>query len=141
MRLYDLLAVAAGLFLAADALPQTDAGGKTDPLQGEWKLLSTQDEKHTDPGCDKSGMIVQADGGVVFKLAGLTLNHGTLTFGTAGKLKSLDLKLADGKTLLGVYEQRGDDLTICFEEAGKERPAGTAPKGTQWAEKWKRAKR
>jgi uncharacterized protein (TIGR03067 family) len=131
-----LLVLAAGLLLAAGARAQDKAA----PLRGEWRLMATRDEKHTDPGCDQSRMIVQADNGVVFQLAGLTMNRGAFQFGTCGKLKSVDLKLADGKTLLGVYELKGDDLVICFAEAGQERPAATAPKGTQWAETWQRAR-
>jgi hypothetical protein len=84
-------------------------------------------------------MIVQTDGRVVFQLAGRTMNQGALTLGISGKLKSLDLKLADGQTLLGVYEEKSDDLVICFAEAGQDRPAATTPQGAQWAEKWKRA--
>jgi uncharacterized protein (TIGR03067 family) len=140
MRCRILLAVAALLFLAAGARPQDDAGQKTEPLRGEWKLVSTQDEKHTDLGCDNSRMIVQADGRVVFRLAGRTMNHGALTFGTSGELKSLDLKLSDGQTLLGIYEEKDDELVICFAEAGKDRPAAMTPQGTQWAEKWKRSR-
>jgi hypothetical protein len=89
-------------------------------------LASTADEKHTDPGCDESRMVVAADGGVAFVLG--------------GKLLTLDLKLADGRTLLGVYEQTGDELVVCFAEGGKERPAASAPKGSQWSETWKRVK-
>ena len=140
MNCRTVLAVAATLFLATQARPQNDAGRKAEPLQGEWKLVSTQDEKHTDPGCGKSRMIVQADGRVVFRLAGRTMNQGALTFGTSGKLTLLDLKLPDGLTLLGVYEEKGDELVICFAEAGRDRPAATTPQGTQWAEKWKRCR-
>jgi uncharacterized protein (TIGR03067 family) len=140
MRVRTLLAVIAVALLAPEARPQTDAGRKAQPLRGEWKLVSTQDEKHTDPGCGKSRMIVQTDGRVVFRLAGRTTNQGALTFGTSGKLTSVDLKLPDGQTLLGVYEEKGDELVICFAEAGKDRPAATTPQGTQWAEKWKRCR-
>jgi uncharacterized protein (TIGR03067 family) len=140
MKSHALLAVATGLLLTAGALPQDEAGDRPDPIKGEWKLLATQDEKHTDPGCDQSTMTVQADGRVVFRLAERTTNRGTVKFGTSGNLRALDLKLADGETLLAVYEVNGDDLVICFAEAGKARPAATAPKGSQWVEKWKRAR-
>jgi uncharacterized protein (TIGR03067 family) len=135
-----LLPTIAALLLPAGAFTQNDATKKAEPLQGEWKLVCTQDARHTDPGCDESRMIVQTDGGVVFRLADRTVNHGALQFGACGKLKSLDLKLVGGQTLLGVYEEKGDDLVICFAEAGQERPAGVTPQGAQWAEKWKRAK-
>ena len=141
MKPHALLAVVAGLLLASVARPDDDAAGKPEPVQGEWQLVSTQEEKHSDPGCDQSRMIVQANGGVVFQLAGQTLSQGTVEFGTSGKLRSLDLKPAGGQTLLAVYELKGDDLMICFAEAGKERPTGTNPKGTQWAETWKRVRR
>jgi uncharacterized protein (TIGR03067 family) len=135
-----LLTVAA-LLLPAGAPTQNDTTAKkAEPLQGEWKLVCTQDARQTDSGCDESRMIVQADGGVVFQLADRTVNRGALQFGACGKLKSLDLKLVGGQTLLGVYEEKGDDLVICFAEAGQERPAGVTPQGAQWAEKWKRAK-
>ena len=140
MRLPTALAVAVALSLVAGACAQDGASQKAQPLRGEWKLVSTQDEKHTDPGCGRSRMIVQVDGRVVFQMAGRTMNQGALTFGTADKLKSLDLKLPDGQTLLGVYEEKGDDLVICFAEAGKDRPAATTPQGTQWSEKWKRCR-
>jgi uncharacterized protein (TIGR03067 family) len=136
MKAHALLAIAAGLLLAAGAHPEKDRTTKTDQFEGEWQLVSTQDEKHIDPGCEESRMIV-GSGGVVFQLAGRTLNRGTFAFGTTG---SLDLVLADGKTLLGVYEHKDDDLVLCFAEAGQDRPAGTAPKGTQWAERWRKVK-
>jgi uncharacterized protein (TIGR03067 family) len=138
MTFHTLLATAATLLLAADARPQEGAGKSVEPLRAEWRLVSTRDEACRGPGCDQSRMIVRGDGAVVFRLAGRTTSRGTLAFGTAGKLQSLDLKLADGRVLLGVYEQKGDDLVICFAEAGQARPAGTAPRGAQWAEKWKR---
>jgi uncharacterized protein (TIGR03067 family) len=135
MRRSAPLAVVASLLLVAAAMPQGAA-----PLQGEWRLASTADEKQNDPGCDESRMVVQADGAVAFALAGRKLNSGIFTFSKSGKLLTLDLKLADGRTLLGVYEQKGDELVICFAEADKGRPASTSPKGNQWAETWKRVK-
>ena len=140
MKSAALLALVAGLVLVAGARPDEADDDKSVPLRGKWELASTQDEKHTDPGRDDSRMTVRADGGVVFTVGDRELNSGTFSFAAAGRLRSLDLKLADGTKLLGVYELTGDELVICFEESGKERPAGTAPKGTQWAERWKRVK-
>jgi hypothetical protein len=41
--------------------------------------------------------------------------------------------------LFGVDEMEGDELTVCFAEAGQPRPAEVKPKGhTQWAERWQR---
>jgi uncharacterized protein (TIGR03067 family) len=140
MRRHIPLAVVAGLLLAADASPETGKGQEAAPIQGEWRLEFTGDEKHTDPGCDESRMAVRADGGVAFVLGGRKQNTGTFSFAKAGKVHTLDLKLADGRTLLGVFEVTGDELVVCFAEDGRERPAGTSPKAGQWAETWKRVK-
>jgi uncharacterized protein (TIGR03067 family) len=140
MRRHIPLAVVAGLLLAAGAGAQAGKGREATPLQGEWRLEFTGDEKHTDPGCDESRMVVQSDGGVAFVLGDRMQNSGTFSFAKAGKVHTLDLKLADGRTLLGVFEVTGDELVVCFAEAGKDRPAGTSPKGGQWAETWKRVK-
>ena len=37
-----------------------------------------------------------------------------------------------------VYEVTGDELTLCWAEAGQPRPTGLKPQGSQWAERWKR---
>ena len=50
------------------------------------------------------------------------------------------LVLADGRTLPGIFTLKGDVLVICFDEAGKPCPAEVAPRGTQWAEVWKRVR-
>jgi uncharacterized protein (TIGR03067 family) len=140
MRRSAPLAVVASLLFVAAALPQRANSKEAAPLQGEWRLASTADEKHTDPGCDESRMVVAADGAVAFVLGGKEQTTGSFTFGTAGKPLTLDLKMADGRALLGVYEQTGDELVVCFAEGGKERPTGTAPKGNEWSETWKRVK-
>jgi len=73
-----------------------------------------------------------------FKSARSSSTGGEFRLGAAGKFKTVDLKLEDGQTLLGVYELKGDEVTFCFSESGKPRPAGVAPKGSQWSERWKR---
>jgi uncharacterized protein (TIGR03067 family) len=37
--------------------------------------------------------------------------------------RTLDIKNADGKTVLGIYEFDGDTLKVCFSKDGGERPA------------------
>ena len=136
MKRYVLSALAV-LFLVSG---NNRAAGQADDLEAEWKLASTHDEKHTYPGCDESRMIVRTGGGVVFELGGKVTSRGDFSCPRSGKLHCINLHLAEGKTLMGVYEVKGDELIICFAEAGKERPTATTPKGTQWAETWKRVK-
>ena len=122
------------------AVESSPAVAQTDDLEAEWKLAATCDEKQTYAGCDQSRMIVGPGGRVVFALAGKVTNRGEVACAGLGKLRRIDLHFADGTTLLGVYELKGDELIICFAEAGKDRPAALTPKGTQWVETWKRVK-
>ena len=131
------VAVLATFSLSAGVL-QKQADEGMNRLGGAWGLLSTADERHTDAGSPDIRMEVGGRGHVVFKLKQLDVNQGEIRLGCAGKCKTIDLTLSDGRVLLGVYELKDDQLTICFDEAGKPRPAGIAPTGTQWAEKWKR---
>lgn len=115
---------------------QTTAVGK---LQGEWVLLSTADDRRVSPGSKDCKMVIGADGRVALKLGIRTTNRGTIKLRRGGKANLVDLKLATG-LFLGVYELKGDEVVICFAEAGKPRPAGLKPKGTHWVERWRRAK-
>jgi len=131
-----LMAILTGLLLSARVLGQADE--EMMRLRGTWYLLSTADERRTDPGSLQSRMEVGAGGHITFKSDHTVTNQGKITLGSAGQLRTIDLKLTDGRTLLGVYEVTGDELTVCFAEAGKSRPGELRPKGTQWAERWKR---
>jgi hypothetical protein len=139
MKFQALCAVMIGLLLGAEVRPPQEAGNMKG-LQGEWALVCTRNVKHTDPGCDQFRMFFGANGRVVFRLGALVTNQGSALATRSGKARFLDLKLAGGDTLLGVYERDGDDLVICFDEAGKPRPADVTPRGTQWAERWRRVK-
>jgi len=137
MNLRALPVLVGGLILLSGIGP---AFGQADDLEAEWKLLSTRDAKEAHPGCEQSRMIVRPGGRVVFELAGKVANRGELTRDGSGKRRSVDLHLADGQTLRGVYEVKDDQLIICFAESGQPRPSATTPKGTQWAETWQRVK-
>jgi hypothetical protein len=53
-------------------------------------------------------------------------------------MRTIDMKFANGRMVLGIYDLSGDVLTICVAEAGHHRPAGMIPRGSQWVERWKR---
>jgi uncharacterized protein (TIGR03067 family) len=141
MKLEVLVLLVTGLVMPSEARAPRAERGQPTSLQGEWQLESTRDEKHTDAGCERSRMIVKADGTVIFQVAGRTMNQAELRLGSGTERGSLDLTLADGQVIRGVYVLKRDELTICFTEAGQVRPTGTSPKGPQWAESWKRVKR
>ncbi len=128
--------VYACLLLAANLnIPDPDDG--ITPLLGVWCLTATADVKHTDHGSDACTMAIGPDGRVVLRMGDLVTNEGTIQVRRAGRLRCIDLALASGQ-VRGVYEMHGTALTICCAAAGKPRPAGMSPGGTQWLEHWKR---
>jgi uncharacterized protein (TIGR03067 family) len=132
-----MLAPLCCLYLAAPP-PGLAAEGR---LQGEWSLASTADVRRADAGSSGFRMAIRADGRVTFRINRLATNQGVFSVGPQGRPRPIDLKLADGRTLLGVFELEDDELVICFEEAGKARPVGLLPTGTQWSERWRRTER
>ena len=105
-------------------------------LQGAWTLLETADQHRSDRGDDNIRMKISSDD-VTMTFGELTTNRGTIGVGTANRLKTIDLKFANGRALLGIYETERGVLTMCVDDAAKGRPNTFAPQGTQWVEKWK----
>lgn len=138
MKLHAAFALAAGLLVAANVPPPAPAPELED-LCGEWWLLSTEDAGRTDPGSEEFRMTVRADGRLTVKAGALVLSRGTLAAGRDGRVRWVDFERAGGGTLRGLYERVGDELTVCWAEAGRDRPAGLTPAGTQWVERWRRA--
>jgi uncharacterized protein (TIGR03067 family) len=111
-------------------------------LAGEWRLESTADEKRKDAGSESIRMVIEGSGRVRFLFAGAQTNCGAFTAAKAGtRLKGIDLKVAGGKVYRGVYALEKGALLLCFDEAGKPRPAGLKPTGTQWLERWQPARK
>jgi uncharacterized protein (TIGR03067 family) len=124
--------------VAGDAPKDKPAGVKE--LAGEWRLVSTADQKRRDAGSDSIRMVVEENGHVRFLFGGTETNSGAFT-AVEGKAKprSIDLKMASGKVYRGVYALKNGTLRLCFDEVGKSRPAALKPTGTQWLERWQRA--
>jgi uncharacterized protein (TIGR03067 family) len=138
MRPATSFALLAVLILSA-GFCATCRGAEVGKLQGEWVLVLTADEKRVSSGCADCKMVVSANGRVELMLGDRTTNRGTITLTRAGKDNLVDLKLTTG-LFLGMHELKGDELVICFSEAGAPRPAGMKPRGKQWAEHWRRAR-
>ncbi len=107
-------------------------------LQGEWALMETADAKGPDRGAEAIRMVIKRYT-MTMLFGGLETNRGTMALGLSKGVRIIDMKFANGKSVLGVYELAGDLLTICVAEGGNARPGSLAPRGTQWLEKWKRA--
>ena len=129
----SILVLSAGLFL-----PAQNARDNLAMLQGEWVLLETADAKRTDPGADTIRMVIK-DQTVTMFFSGLETNRGNIALGPTREIRSIDMKFANGRMVLGTYQLSGDVLTICVAEAGNQRPSNLIPRGSQWVEKWKRA--
>lgn len=110
-------------------------------FEGTWCLLQTRDERKTEVGSDGIRIAVARDGSVVFTFENLMTNRGTFKLSSCGKATRIDLTLADGQTFEGRFALQGDTLRMCFCEPGKGRPFSLDPRGTQWAEVWKRLPR
>jgi uncharacterized protein (TIGR03067 family) len=136
MRLTILLAVLSILPLAAGPLRPEKPAEQVSPLEGQWQLVSTSDARHDDPGSEHSRMVIAKDGAVVFRVGEAVMNQGTLTVTRSGNRRCVDLTLKDGTIFRGTFERESRELRICFDEAGKPRPAAIAPTGTQWLERW-----
>ncbi|GEM_PF-3318629 len=104
-------------------------------LQGDWALLETADQHRTDRGDDKIRMLITGKD-VAMTFGELTTNRGTVAVGTVHGQKTIDIKFANGRAVLGIYELEHGTLTICVDDAAKGRPNTFAPQGTQWMEKW-----
>jgi uncharacterized protein (TIGR03067 family) len=66
--------------------------------------------------------------------AGKETEAGTLKLDETKTPKTVDSLMTEGKdkgkTQLGLYEQSGDELKLCFAEPGKPRPNGFDTKGS-----------
>jgi uncharacterized protein (TIGR03067 family) len=140
MRLPVLLAAWAVLLWAGAVFPQPCVPGEVGRLRGEWRLVATRDERRTDPAGEQIHMVIRSDGRVLLKAGGQTTHLGVLRLGLSAEAKLLDLELANGQTVRGVYELKGDELFICCDVAGRPRPAGLEPTGSQWVERWQRVR-
>jgi uncharacterized protein (TIGR03067 family) len=134
-------AVAVLLALPAACWPAGPPPAAKPTLAGEWRLLSTEDEKRPDAGSKRIRMVVAGGGKVRFLFAGEQTNAGTFIPAKGpGGLRAVDLRLPDGRVYRGVWALDGGRLVMCFAEEGQPRPAALRPGGGQWAERWQRVK-
>jgi uncharacterized protein (TIGR03067 family) len=106
-------------------------------LQGTWATVSIEaaGEKVTDKDKIKTWKLTTKGDKYTLKV-GDEMVQGTIEINPTKKPKTIDVKPDSGsnkgKTLLGIYELKGDNLKICLAPPGKDRPrefaseAGTA---------------
>lgn len=130
---------------AANAQSAED-GNYLKALQGSWRLVAGEigGRKMTAEELQKGMLTFTGNRYTVRRGSGPTVT-GSVKLNPATNPKSLDITDADGsykgKTLLGIYALKGNELKECFAPPGQARPAKFATGGTsQFLHVWKRAK-
>ena len=122
------LAAFSGIFAAAARYAAVNAGQAQDDkekLQGTWEFVSSQfgGKEAQGPEAEQMKMLKY-----VFKGDKLTAKTpGQFTLDASKKPKQIDLKIDDGPenergTWKGIYELKGDDLTLCMAPPNQDRP-------------------
>lgn len=144
-----LLILAAGLLVAIVAVKAHAGGSDLKKLVGSWVLL--HGGKHdgtvvTEEEAKKLNHTMVIVGNVhTVKAFGKTFK-GTHTLDETKTPKTVDFVHTEGplkgKTFLGIYELKGDDLRICLARPGEPRPTDLSHKKGSGHEfhHWKRAK-
>jgi uncharacterized protein (TIGR03067 family) len=113
-----LLLVPAALLGAADA-PKGDKD-----LDGDWEIASVVRDGKEQTLDEKPVVTIKGDS-LSFK-RGDEAHKGTIKADAGQTPKTIDLTPDDGpdkgKTLMGVYELKGDELRLCHGEPGSDRP-------------------
>jgi uncharacterized protein (TIGR03067 family) len=114
---------------AANADDKEDAAkAAMKKLEGNWKLLRQEYKGNLKPGVDrtKEGLFIE-DGKIFWTVDGKESGRqkGDLKLDPTAQPATLDVEItrgsAIGKKLLGIYELKGDKLTICWSEAGDDK--------------------
>jgi uncharacterized protein (TIGR03067 family) len=145
MRGRALLVAVVALGIAAD---KKDDAVKAEQksIEGSWALESgvVNGNKVPDNQVKDYRMIRKGDQ-ATFQRGKETI-HGTHTIDPTAKPKTVDITPKDGpnkdKTLLGIYELKGDTLKMCYGMAGKDRPTEFSSKANSGVilHIWKRVK-
>jgi uncharacterized protein (TIGR03067 family) len=111
----------------ADA--KDDLAKEMKALAGTWEVVKMVHDGVVAPLPPEGSprVTVKEDGSYAVKAADMALESGVGKIDPAKSPKTLDITPADGpnkgKTLLGIYELKGDELRVCWSEPGKDRPA------------------
>jgi uncharacterized protein (TIGR03067 family) len=104
-----------------------DSAAELKKLEGNWKLVREEFKGNLRPGLDfaKPGLFIE-ETKIVWTSEGKEAGQkGDLTVDGSTNPKSLDVEITQGgligKKLLGIYEIKGNKLTICWSEAGGEK--------------------
>jgi uncharacterized protein (TIGR03067 family) len=104
----------------------TGGAGKDDTLDGTWLPSSAElaGKQFPDEVRKTIKLVVKGDKYTV--TVGKDVDQGTVKLNPAAKPKAMDITGSDGpnkgKTILAIYERKGDTLRVCYDLSGKNRP-------------------
>ena len=124
-------ALAVLLFAPAAWLYAADPPKGDKDLDGEWEVVSVTHDGKPQPTDDAKPVITIKGDAVAFKAKDES-HSGKIVVDASKTPKTMDFMPDDGpqkgKTLLGIYEVKGDELRLCHGEDGKDRPTELASK-------------
>src|SRR5438067_1780865 len=145
MKRHALFGVIVGLLSAADK----EEAGKVDlkKMTGAWTMVSGEEEGKQLPKKTVKAARLTIKGDEHTVKVGEDTMKGTHKLDPTKKPKTIDVEDTEGpfkdKTLLGIYQFRDDEFSVCFAAPGKERPTEfTTKSGTgHMSHVWKRQKK
>jgi uncharacterized protein (TIGR03067 family) len=126
-RLLTVGLLVIGWLFTANA-QSNDSSKDLEALQGTWRLVSGEigGRKMTAEELKESKLVFKGDRYTVRRGSGPTV-VGIVKLNSAKNPKTIDITDGDGpyrgKTLLGIYAVKGDELKECFAPPGQARPA------------------
>ena len=125
MKTSLLMAIAAGLLVAADAPKDDPAKADLDKLQGPWNLVAAvRDGKEVPEGQVRRTTIVFTVDRFVFPMESgdATSKRGVIRVDPTKEPKEMDATSPEGEVSPGIYQVEGDDYKVCFAPPGRARP-------------------
>ncbi len=145
LKLRWLTGLVVGLLIGGVGITQETT--KADSFDGNWKLVKGEaDGKAMTEAEIKGGKISFKGDKYKLNLGEMEAVEGTQKLDPTKTPKTIDIVNSNGpdkgKTFLGIYNVKGDQMRVTFAQPGKPRPTKfkTAPDSGQWQHVWKRAK-
>ncbi len=129
-------ATLAMLVMAVSGTAEDTPKAKLKPFQGEWKILAiTRDGQPVPEDRFRNFRLIVKGKERIIKSGDMVVSKATYTVDPTKKPPVIDISVSDGplagSKVQGIYELKGDKLTICLALEGDDRPdALTAEAGS-----------
>jgi uncharacterized protein (TIGR03067 family) len=134
MKAQTLAALIAFLLIAA-AAPDDEAKKERVKLKGTWSVVSAETNGEKVPDLETKDIKMVFDGDKFIPKKGEQGKPATFVLDPTKKPKTIDIIIPEGneqgQAMQGIYELNGDDLKLCFNRPGKERPTEFAGKAKE----------